>query len=210
MANGYCIEWSAWRVWLHPHKALDAINNAEVIESDYERRLEESLALIEEQKKECARLTNEVGELSRRCVGSENSLADTRRQLNDALREVDELRSVDQRLNEFDKMLEKVEDMKRNYERRIRTLESRLRDEKKRAQRDDSSDLIETIDMRASGTLAKENLSHGFGMTSPRRINSKPIDSTPRKILNHDSLDDKRGIKAQDSDDWLLELPNDL
>lgn len=52
MAGGYCIEWSAWRVWLHPHRALDAINEAEAMENDYEKRLEEALALIGEQKKE--------------------------------------------------------------------------------------------------------------------------------------------------------------
>lgn len=225
MAGGYCIEWSAWRVWLHPRRALDAINSAEVMESDYERRLEEALALIEEQKKECARLTNEVSELSRRCVVSEASLAETRRRLSAALDELADQKSVDSKIEEFNKMLVGVEDMKRNYEKRIRTLEARLRDEKKRSGRDDASDIIEPIDMKAkdvpsSRSASSRNSSSGSassrGRTSSNdetftpRVEDIPEPKPPRIIISDDKPVVTSDGKRRDSDDWLLELPPDL
>lgn len=225
MAGGYCIEWSAWRVWLHPHRALDAINDAEVMESDYERRLKEAIALIEEQKKECARLTNEVSELSRRCVESENSLADTRRQLKAALDELADQKSVDSKIEEFNKMLEGVEDMKRNYEKRIRTLEARLRDEKKRSGREDSSDIIDTIDMKgnapsayrtssprssSSGTASSQSRTSSNDETFAPRVVDTPEPKPPRIIISDDKPAINSDGKRRDSDDWLLELPPDL
>lgn len=225
MAGGYCIEWSAWRVWLHPHRALDAINEAEAMENDYEKRLEEALALIGEQKKECARLTNEVSELSRRCVANEAALSDTRRRLSAALDELADHESVDKKIAEFNKMLEGVEEMKRNYEKRIRTLEARLRDEKKRSGRDDASDILEPIDMKAKRAPVYHSASSRVSSskpTSPQRpipsdaevftpiIEDVPERKPLRIIINDDKPAIKSDGKRRDSNDWLLELPPDL
>lgn len=208
MAGGYCIEWSAWRVWLHPHRALDAINEAEAMENDYEKRLEEALALIGEQKKECARLTNEVSELSRRCVANEAALSDTRRRLSAALDELADHESVDKKIAEFNKMLEGVEEMKRNYEKRIRTLEARLRDEKKRSGRDDASDILEPIDMKAKDHYKKP------AVAKPENIalhfEEQPKQRQPRIVITDDKPIHTDDGKRRDSDDWLLELPPDL
>lgn len=225
MAGGYCIEWSAWRVWFHPRRALGAINDAEAMEADYEKRLAEALALIEEQKKECARLTNEVSELTRRCVVSEASLSETRRRLNDALDELADHESVDAKIEEFNKMLEGVEEMKRSYEKRIRTLEARLRDEKKRSGREDASDIIEPIDMKVKATpiyrATSSRVSATKSVTPKSQIPSDeevftplvediPDHRPPRIIISDDKPAVGSDGKRRDSDDWLLELPSDL
>ena len=227
--GGYCIGWSAWRVWLHPRRALGAIIGAEAMESDYEKRLEEALALIEEQKKECARLTNEVSELTRRCVASEASLAQTRQRLNAALDELADQKSIDSKIAEFNAMLEDVENMKRNYEKRIRTLEARLRDEKKRSGREDTSDIIEPIDMKANDTpafrpsyrpsaqraSAKAAASQSHKATPEEEVFAPHVEDIPetkppRIIINDDKPAVTKDGKRRDSDDWLLELPPDL
>lgn len=225
MAGGYCIEWSAWRVWFHPRRALGAINDAEAMEADYEKRLEESLALIEEQKKECARLTNEVSELSRRCLESESLLAETQRQLNVALNELADQESVDKKLEEFNRMLVGVEDMKRSYEKRIRTLEARLRDEKKRSGREDASDIIEPIDMKVKATpiyratssrvSATESVTPKSQIPSDEEVFTPLVEDFPDPRPSRIIISDNKPTvgsdgKRRDSDDWLLELPPDL
>lgn len=181
------------------------------MEADYKHRLEEAFALIEEQKKECARLTNEVSELSRRCFESENSLAESQRRLEAALAELADHESVDRKLEEFDKMLSGVEDMKRNYEKRIRTLEAKLRNEKKKWGADDSDELIEPIDMRARGTAPSGRVSPRFGVIAPKEdISSKGgVGKGEDKVSGRRLPVDRRPGK-QEADDWLLELPSDL
>lgn len=174
-------EWTAWRVWLHPRMALDALIDSEIMENEYIRRLlsaeekirvmdsakEDKDVVIEEHRKECERLqaekeqlSVEVGRLAQRCAESEKAHAATRRQLEEALSELTEYEDIDRRFEEFGKMLDKVEEMKRNYEKRIKDLQSRLRE------------------ARAAKVSESEN-----------ELFEEPKD---------------------DSDDWLMQLPSDL
>lgn len=150
-------EWSAWRVWMHPRVALDALIDSEIMENEYIRRLlaaeekirimdsarEDKNVVIEKQRKECDRLSAEVERLARKCADSESAHAQTRRQLDDALSELTEYEDMDRRLEEFGKMLDKVEEMKRNYEKRIKDLQSRLREVRAARVSESENELLE-------------------------------------------------------------------
>lgn len=124
------------------------------MESDLQKRLDEALLLLEQQRKETSLQSFKVAELSRRLLETEKNLADehrkleeTRIELSKALSSLAEHKSIDEKLGEFDKELKKVETMKRNYEKRISELESRLGDAKKRLGEADDRELGESIDM---------------------------------------------------------------
>lgn len=211
MKGGYCINWSAWRVWLHPHVAFRVLNKSEKMEADQSRRLEEALKLIEEQKFECARLTNEVSELRRRYMEKDTLYVETKRALDNALDELKDHEDVERRLAEFDRMLSGVEKMKHNYEKRIRTLEARLRDAKIKSGREDDDELIATIDMTARDTPVKD-----FGPPPPmgmsKSINNNSVgkrSSTPEE-LGADADKAFRDFYNTKDTDWLLSLPDNL
>ena len=149
-------EWSAWKVWWHPRMALDALIDSEIMENEYIRRLlaaetkikdmdsrsADKDVMLEEQRKECERLSAEVERLAQRCAESEKAHAETRRLLDNALEELSEYEDIDRQLMEFEKMLSGIEEMKRNYEKRIKDLKARLREAG--TQKSTDADILET------------------------------------------------------------------
>ncbi|MBD5358040.1 MAG: hypothetical protein HDR88_13715 [Bacteroides sp.] len=201
MKGGYCINWSAWRVWLHPQVAFRALHKSEKMETDSAKRLEEALKLIEEQKFECARLTNEVSELRRRYMEKDALFVETKRALDNALEELNDHESVEKKLAEFEKILSAAEKMKYDYEKRIRTLESRLRDAKIKSKREDDDELIGAIDMTARDIPQKD-----FG--PPPSMGKKS--STPDSLLEDTDKAFRDFYNTNDNNDWLIPLPDNL
>jgi len=145
MIDNENMEWSAWRVWIHPREALDALDNADIMEKDLNRRLDEAQALVKSHKLEADRLSREMESLATRLEERDSQLAAShgelqalRNQLAALQSELAERKDVETQIREFDEKLKGVEDMKRGYERRIRDLEMRLRDAEVRRQRDDA------------------------------------------------------------------------
>lgn len=180
--------------------------------TDYQQRLEEALALIESQKLECARLTNEVSDLGRRCRDTEASLAETKRLLANALGELKEQEIRDKELAEFEKTLSGFEEVKRSYERKIRNLEARLRDANIKSKRAEDSDEL-LIDM------SPDDYSYG-GLFAPV-IPPEPKKETPQPVSRkepkrktipipetHDFA--KKSPDSANPNDWLLSLPDNL
>lgn len=209
MKGGYCINWSAWRVWFHPRRAFRALRKGEEMEIDYQKRLEEALALIEAQKMECARLTNKVSDLARRCLETEASLLETKRLLEDARRELKEQEVRDKELAEIEQTLSGFEEVKRNYERKIRNLESLLRDAKIKSRRADDEELL--IDMTGSssnhwGIFANIIPPENKEPRGPSLTHREQKEKTSTESINSA----KSGPLSTDSDDWLLSLPDTL
>ncbi len=132
MAGGFCVRWTTWRVLLHPFKARKQIEEANGMQDDLSKRLEEALEMLEKQRKECARITMDNVEMSRRLSECEfelsrtrSELATTKRKLAEAEDQLAEHKSVDEKIAEFNKELTKAEAMKHSYEKRIAELESR-------------------------------------------------------------------------------------
>ncbi|MBD5265322.1 MAG: hypothetical protein HDS48_07360 [Bacteroides sp.] len=154
MAGGYCLRWTVWRVWLHPFKALRRLLETDKTEADLRQRLDETLEMLEKQRKETSIQSFKVSELLRLLTDTDKRLADEHRELEEtrlkltkALDSLAEHKSVDEKLAEFNKELSKVEDLKRRYEKRITELEARLGDARKRLAVADDSELVEPIDM---------------------------------------------------------------
>lgn len=154
MAGGYCLKWTAWRIWRHPKRALMCIEESENVETDLQQRLDEAMLLLEQQRKETSLQSFRVAELSRRLAETEKRLTDehrvheeTKLKLTKALDSLAEHKSVDEKLEEFNTELKKVEDMKRSYEKRISQLESRLADARKRLGEADDREMADSIDM---------------------------------------------------------------
>ena len=153
MTGNYGMTWNAWRVWLHPRQAYDTLEDYVNMQADLEKQIAECLALLERQRLELARLTEETERLTRSFEEKElelgrvrKDLEDTRRQLRDAREELLEQEEIDRQMREFDAMLTKVEDMKRNYEKRIYELESMLRDTIQRRRREADNELLDPTD----------------------------------------------------------------
>ncbi len=213
MAGGYCLNWTAWRVWLHPHKARRRIEEADNVENDLQNRLDETLALLERQSKETSIQTFKVAELSRRLTETDKHLADEHRELEEtrlkltkALDALAEQKSVDEKLAEFEKELSKVEALKRGYEKRINELEARLGDARKRLAVADDTELIEPINMatprrfqtpppklRPNGYSARPNSS---GQQRPSSGQSHPTTFVPKR---NNSTEEPQGNSTEKS-----------
>ncbi len=214
MAGGYCLKWTSWRVWLHPHRASRRLVAAEKIESDLKLRLDEALNLLEQQRKETSLQTFQASEFSRRLAEIEKRLIDEHRELEDTKHEltkardlIDEHKTVDEKLMEFDRQLAKIEDMKRNYEKRIATLKSRLADARKRLAVADNNELEEKIDMSAADRIRamyRKPVRKPLSEVKPiipqpePQTQSKPADTGEQKV--------KKANRRPD--DWLEELPD--
>lgn len=213
MSDGYCLKWTSWRVWLHPNRASRRLAAAAKIESDLKSRLDETLKLLEQQRKETSIQTFQASEFSRRLAEIEKRLIDEHRELEDTKHEltkardlIDEHKTVDEKLMEFDHQLAKIEDMKRNYEKRIASLKSRLADARKRLAVVDNNELEEKIDMSAADRIRamyqkkpiRRPLSELKPVIPEPEVKNKPIEKTEPKAKKTKRL----------SDDWLGELPD--
>ncbi|MDE6577806.1 MAG: hypothetical protein K2K58_06525 [Muribaculaceae bacterium] len=149
MAAGFVIDWNAWRVWRHPRMACHALDKLTVDLMTTEEKLREALDLLEEQRRECVRLTTSLTELSERLIAKDNELVTVRRELDMARADLAEQETVDRKLAAFSAKLSEVELMKKNYEKTITTLRARLKDARHRLGQKDNYDLFETIVMDA-------------------------------------------------------------
>lgn len=195
MGRGYCLKWTIWRILFHPFKARKDIEEANGMQEDLSRRLAEALDMLEKQRKECARITMDNVEMSRRLSDCEFELSRTRSELTNVKRKLEEAqdrlaehKSVDEKIAEFNKELSKAENMKHTYEKRIAELESRLGDAKSRLSRADDRELIDSIDMTAPAIpsryrrpgLHTPSPAHN-GAAQPRRA-AKPIITSAKPI----------------------------
>ena len=158
-----------------------------------DEKLRETLDLLEEQRRECVRLTTSLTELSERLITKENELVTVRRELDMARADLAEHESVDAKIAAFSKELSKVELMKRNYEKTITMLRGRLTDARRRLGEQDNYDLFETIRMDAPAEEPEKNPIPPSNPISP----SNPI--TPITPLNPDP------DKDDADEEWLDE-----
>lgn len=133
MTDNTVTEWNVWRVWIHPRKALFALDEADIMENELTRRLEEAMAEAERLREESSRQTLHINDLSQR-------LEETLGRLKETEEELSERKDTETQLREFDSQLKKIEEMKRGYERRIRDLEMRLRDATAKPETDDDKE----------------------------------------------------------------------
>lgn len=229
MAEDYCLTWNAWRVWLHPRRALDALEDAGFMQENLEFRLNAANALLEERERESVRLSKESEELTRRLVekekefeGVRRALEDTRRELGDVREMLAEQDEIDNRLREFDAALTKVENMKRRYEKRISELEAMLRDALQRSRKYPDTELIDPADpesmpvfeRRPIDMSSRRGLSEDIAVPEPSgirkgketRAGSPRPPVRPKGTAAKSDSDNGQGP----GDDWLLELPDDL
>ncbi len=148
------MKWTSWRVWLHPFKARHRLEEADKMETDMQKRLDELMDLLERQRKETSVQTFRAAEFSRQLADAEKRLTEQHRELEEtklqlakAMDSLAEHKSIDEKLRDFDRQLSKVEAMKRAYEKRITELESRLAAARKRLGDIDDNELVEPIDM---------------------------------------------------------------
>lgn len=218
MGERYSLRWTAWKVFIHPRHACVALDEALEVKMDLEKRLQETLDLLEEQRLEKVRISEEMTEMRHRLVAKERELESVRIELDRVRQELDEQESVDQKLEEFEKMLSGVESMKRGYEKRISTLEARLRDATAKLGRNDNYDLVDTIDMMAGVSCSNDNcivwkpdvsdVLHDKAVPNDlhmSRSKSRKFNSERGGSAFPESLS-KPGLP----DDWLLSLPDDL
>lgn len=232
--------WTPLRVWLHPRGARDAIDECEITIMDATRKLQEMQTLLEQRGGDNMRLSEELGTMRLLLQKKEAELAEARHErlalesrLKAALEEIEERKGVDEVLEDFSRQLEKVEDMKRGYEAKVAYLEEQLRLKNLLAAAADDDDMPEAdseSDIARLKRLAGRNSFPGrIDMTiedSPRsnagkQLSNNQLESEAQKENRADMLrrkyrekraqglpDNIAGGKA--SDEWLLELPEEL
>lgn len=194
-------EWTAFRVWMHPERALYDLDNQDLMEGELTRRLEELEASLESERKEKARLEaektalrNDKDALESR-INDQNSeieslkeeLADMKEEISGMREELKEQDEIDAQLEAFSRQLDKFEDLKRGYEKRIADLQARL---KAATPTISGGETIwpQTIDMR----------------DKPAELKTSSVDEQMMKSEaprhRHEPL----------SDDWLMDLPDDI
>lgn len=224
------MKWTPWRVWTHPLKALEVIDKSEKTKEDLEKRLNETMELMENQRRECARLTSVMADMGERLLSREKELLTTRAELEKAREELEEQKSIDIKLGEFERMLTKVEVMKRDYEKRISTLEARLRDARAKLGSSDNYDLFEPINMETSLPVGSElNLRNPAAVitrrqrevieeaVNPEREIAQALPPAEVRRRQKDAEEEKRAPGLPEvlptpsaSDDWLIGLPDSL
>lgn len=230
MSGSYCLRWTPWRVWIHPRRAGRRLNEADETEEDLKKRLDEALALLEQQRKETALQTFRTSELSRRLAETEKRLTDEHRDLEETRHELvkardllEEHKTVDEKLMEFDRQLSKIEALKRSYEKRIAELQSRLADARKRLAEADDNELVEKIDMSAADRIRalycrpvskrkpepKPDMTLRPDPAPENNPDNKPDNKTDDKgadIAKEVAVPKKKAKRPYD--DWLTELPD--
>ncbi|MDE6336713.1 MAG: hypothetical protein K2J63_13425 [Muribaculaceae bacterium] len=235
MAGGYCLKWTSWRVWLHPFKARQRLEEADQMENDLQKRLDETIKLLDRQRKEASIQTFRAAELSRQLADTEKRLTEQHRELEEtklqlmkAMDSLAEHKSIDEKLREFDRELSKVEAMKRGYEKRISELEARLADARKRLAEADDNELVEPIDMleaaRQRALVRKRmELNDQKPVVAPpsatptpapfvpveeeiRPEIPEPLQEPPKTAAAYLAGIEKKANRADD--DWLSELPD--
>lgn len=229
------MKWTSWRVWLHPFKARQRLEEADKMENDLQKRLDETIQLLDRQRKESSIQTFRAAELSRQLADAEKriteqhrDLEETKLQLAKAMDSLAEHKSVDEKLREFDRELSKVEAMKRGYEKRIAELESRLVSARKRLADTDDNELVEPIDMLEAArqrALIRKKLEREEQKAAIPKPSEEPI---PAPVIPEDeeirpeipeSIQEPAVTAAsflagtekkanRDYDDWLSELPD--
>ena len=229
------MKWTSWRVWLHPFKARQRLEEADQMENDLQKRLDETIKLLDRQRKEASIQTFRAAELSRQLADTEKRLTEqhreleeTKLQLTKAMDSLAEHKSIDEKLREFDRELSKVEAMKRGYEKRISELEARLADARKRLAVADDNELVEPMDMleaaRQRALIRKKlEINSQKPVIAPptdtpapvpfipdseviRPEIPEPIPDSPKTAASYLAEIEKKANRADD--DWLSELPD--
>lgn len=235
MAGGYCLKWTSWRVWLHPFKARQRLEEADQMENDLQKRLDETIQLLDRQRKESSIQTFRAAELSRQLADAEKRLTEQHRELEEtklqlmkAMDSLAEHKSIDEKLREFDRELSKVEAMKRGYEKRIAELEARLADARKRLAEVDDNELAEPIDM-LEAARQRALIRKKMELNRQKPVVTPPVDhQSPAPVIPDDEeirpeipeplqdppktasayLADIEKKANRPYDDWLSELPD--
>lgn len=208
-------EWTAWRIWLHPRRALDAFAEAAEQINELERSLDDVSKTLEEHGKECESLSLRLKASREETESLANKLESTRRELQETKDMIKEQEEVDREMMEFDAKLSKVVDMKRSYEKRIAELEYRLQDVWMK-NRQPVSDLLDPTDPESLPVTSDEQID----MTVPPADEVTPTDLRmedavrPAPRIDTESnpahrLKPPAHAESADPDgDWLLTLPD--
>lgn len=214
-------EWTAWKVWLHPRVARDALDESVLTVMNLRKELGETAMTLEEQQEMCKKLSEERDNLLRQLSLREEELDKTRREAEDFKTRLEEaledLEDSDARLLECDRALRKVEDMKKGYEKRIAYLSGLIKKRNARYAEDDELALDEDIlsenrmiDMTApakpseSGQPEKETEDQSDKDIS--RDSTADIDKYGQKINGDAESVKKSGINAEDGKNWAADL----
>lgn len=176
-------EWTAWQVWLHPRRACYAIDNAYIMENELSRRLEEALKDAETHRSESQRMAGEIDTLSSKLKEHESALAQRDSELEEARAELK------------------------------RTRECLAEAEAELAERKDVETQIREFDEKLKGM---ENMKRGY----EKRIRDLETRLRDAMVEKHTREEDcellapgETSVRTEaptSSDEWLMELPEDL
>lgn len=186
-------EWSAWKVWWHPHRAFEMINNLMIMEVTLQSELEEVRQALEEQKHETARYSSQVTSLTSELEAEREEATRLRRKLEAAESELSDQNEMAQLIEEFERNMTQIEKMKRDYERKIADLESRLGHLNVQLNRISANELLEPS-AEVGELLRDGRRRHKFGL--------------PLRDAGPESEGSEPPQKMKSDDDWLMELPD--
>lgn len=195
--GNYEIEWSAFRVWRHPKRALDYIDNLEIMENDLQRQIERLQSEREALQTELSAERERTQHLESENCRLEGSLGERlseiealRRDLTDAREELRDQDEIDRQLEAFSKQLDKFIDLKNGYEKRIADLEKRLRS------------VQQDVRVSAPSNIDMNPLPPDVNIITPDSpgLKTRPDQSFPQRQRRHEPP----------SDDWLMDLPDNL
>ncbi len=217
-------EWSAWKVWLHPRVARDALDESVLTVMNLRKELTDTAMTLEEQQEMCRKLSEERDNLLRQLSLREEELDKSRREVEDIKGRLEEaledLEDSDARLLECDRALRKVEDMKKDYEKRIAYLSGLIKKHKARyAEEDDELAVDEDfipekrmIDMSAAGKHSEsESREQETEAQRTKKTTQGLIEDTDIEVDGPDKEPDKRsnlnsGIDTEDGNNWATDL----
>lgn len=216
-------EWTAWKVWLHPRIARDALDESVLTVMNLRKELGEIAMTLEEQQEMCKKLSEERDNLLRQLSLREEELDKTRREAEDFKTRLEEaledLEDSDAKLLECDMALRKVEDMKKGYEKRIAYLSGLIKKRSARYAEDDELALDEDIlpekmmiDMTASvkpsesGKPEKVMEAESDKKISRDSVAETDADDNVRKKSGDAESVKNSGVNTEDGKNWAADL----
>lgn len=224
-------DWTAWKIWCHPRKALDVIDESALMIMKLEKKGEEAdltlaerACLYDRLSEECDSLKSALGERDKMIEQLRADLDAARGSLREAREELALQKSVDDKLAEFDARLSEAEIVKRRYEKRITELEGMLRIHSSGGGFPDDDELaIDSVDAESAETFTIDMTRHEENTRSfvketgirgekkenvenhatelQRRFREKPAPGLPEKVTPEEGTA---------TDKWLFDLPEDL
>lgn len=191
--EGDFLQKNAWWVWRHPHRALDALEDFQLMQEKFDRRIEEFSANSKNFNTQIALKDNQLAQKEQQISELTNQIASLRQTLDLKIRQeeennariseleekLEEYSDLDCQLQAFDRKLSQFEKIKEDYETRIHSLEEQLRE---------------------AASRTNEGSQHpAFVLDEPASSRNNEETRLPRIDMS-DTL----------PDDWLMDLPDNI